>query len=451
MRPPYKFPYDEEQLPRWVAVATVILGIIGCILAASSVWTHLQATTPGLYYQSFCNINATLNCDAVAKSKWAAFLGIPLGSYAFVFYLITIFFGIISFFLRKIAAAHIQLFVSAVVLLFSITLLIISITDIGALCLVCLGMDVVNLLLFLVPLLSVRFNSALSSHNLSQSFANGIKKTLEFPKALFGIGEYRGSGESISVLAGFLFAIVINFLTLYGTNQAKMVLKERSQNDYSVEQYENELKRIIDEWRNAPPQEIPVSFEDGPLVDYSIGDKDAPIRIVEFSDMQCPFCRKVFATIEEAIKGYEDKVVFISKNFPIDPSCNPTIEGLGHPYSCLAAKYARCAGEQGKFWQVLKSFYLLPELELDSTLGDPLPAMKNTLRQFNINMDYFNDCLISDKVSDKIQEDINIAGEVGITGTPSFWVNGKRLKAAEPKLLHIIFDEILKQKKAQAK
>src|SRR5690606_28441524 len=94
-------------------------------------------------------------------------------------------------------------------------------------------------------------------------------------------------------------------------------------------------------------------LEQGAWGDYYVGSPQAPIQIVEFFDYECPFCRKFYGTLRDILKDYEGKYLLVYKNFPIDASCNPSIKFKAHEHACYAAHVARCAGEQGKFHEVL--------------------------------------------------------------------------------------------------
>ncbi|HVI07669.1 MAG TPA: thioredoxin domain-containing protein [Candidatus Binatia bacterium] len=148
---------------------------------------------------------------------------------------------------------------------------------------------------------------------------------------------------------------------------------------------------------------------------YAIGRADAPVTMVEFTDYQCPFCRKFesdsFAQIK---KEYIDtgKVRFVSRDLPLD----------FHPNAPAAAMAARCAGDQGKFWQIRDA------MMLDSATDLGPDALIKYGEKVSLDMTSYRTCLSDKKYTEDIKKDSVDAGKLGISGTPSF-VIGKTDKA----------------------
>jgi protein-disulfide isomerase len=139
-----------------------------------------------------------------------------------------------------------------------------------------------------------------------------------------------------------------------------------------------------------------------------LGRPDAPVEIVEFSDFQCPFCQQAYPTIMALVKKYEDHVSLSYRDFPLRSM---------HPRAQIAAHAARCAGEQGKFWEYHNSLFELPnqlgneELELHAaTVG--------------VDTDQFRSCLESGRYDEAIEDDLQAGMQAGISGTPAFFING---------------------------
>jgi predicted DsbA family dithiol-disulfide isomerase len=160
------------------------------------------------------------------------------------------------------------------------------------------------------------------------------------------------------------------------------------------------------------PPRIPVRTDRG----YSRGPADAPVVIVEFSDFQCPFCKTVVGTVKQAMDRYPGKVRWIFRDFPI--------AGL-HPEAPKAHEAARCAGAQGKFW------------EYHDLLFERSPRMKpDDLKQYaaelRLDQAAFAQCLDEDRFAAAVAADIEEGANLGITGTPIFYVNGRALVGAQP-------------------
>jgi protein-disulfide isomerase len=141
---------------------------------------------------------------------------------------------------------------------------------------------------------------------------------------------------------------------------------------------------------------------------YSIGRDDAPVTVVEFADYQCPFCRRFHSdAFAELKKDFIDtgKVRFVSRDLPLD----------FHPNAPGGAAAARCAGDQGKFWE-MRDLLLASDADLSQA------SLVQDARQIHIDASTFSTCLGDKKYAAAIQKDVADAGSLGISGTPSFVV-----------------------------
>jgi len=146
------------------------------------------------------------------------------------------------------------------------------------------------------------------------------------------------------------------------------------------------------------------------------GDANAPVTIVEFSDFECPFCKAAQPTLTRLLSKYEGKVRISYRDFPLRPI---------HPHAQSAAEAARCAGEQGRFWEYHDSMFA-SHAKLEST------DLKDRARLLHLNETQFDACLSSGKFQSQIQGDVDLGTKLGVTGTPSFFVNGILVDGAQP-------------------
>jgi protein-disulfide isomerase len=169
---------------------------------------------------------------------------------------------------------------------------------------------------------------------------------------------------------------------------------------------------------------------------YSMGRDDAPVTMVEFTDYQCPFCRRFEAdSFAQLKKEYIDtgKVRFVSRDLPLD----------FHPNAPAAAMAARCAGDQHKFWEMRDAMML----DTATDLG-PESILKYG-QKTNLEMTAFRTCLSDKKYTEAIKKDTADAGTLGISGTPSFVIGktakdeiaGVRIVGAVP---YTVFDSAIK-------
>lgn len=136
------------------------------------------------------------------------------------------------------------------------------------------------------------------------------------------------------------------------------------------------------------------------------GDRNAPVVLVEFADYECPYCQKVNPKIQQLKKEFGDSLTVIYKDFPLPM----------HHSSEKAAEASRCAGEQGKFWEYHDVLFYSKLLE---------PAdLKEHARVLKLDSDRFDSCLDNGTEAAAVKKDLEEAKSLGLTGTPSFFVNG---------------------------
>ncbi len=167
----------------------------------------------------------------------------------------------------------------------------------------------------------------------------------------------------------------------------------------------------------------------------AVGPKDAPVTIVEFSDYECPFCRKVEDTLSEVRKKFADKVRLIYRDFPLPM----------HQHAAKAAEAARCAEEQGKFWPY-HDILFANQTKLD------VAGLKANAAKLKLDTKKFDECLDHDKYAEAIKKDSAEGAAVGVRGTPAFFINGRFLDGAQSaqSFEDVIREELDRQAQKQA-
>ncbi|MFH0929679.1 MAG: DsbA family protein [Candidatus Moraniibacteriota bacterium] len=146
--------------------------------------------------------------------------------------------------------------------------------------------------------------------------------------------------------------------------------------------------------------------------DPQAGPKDAKVKMVIFSDFQCPYCKSFYEQgVKKAMADYKDQVLFVFKEVPL----------AMHDKAVVAAMAAECANEQGKFWQMADKLYGDQKTWSAATTFNATPYAT----AIGVNMTQFNQCVSSKKFQDKINADNQMAQDFGISGTPAFFVNDK--------------------------
>ncbi len=158
-----------------------------------------------------------------------------------------------------------------------------------------------------------------------------------------------------------------------------------------------------------------------------LGPADAPITLVEWSDYQCPFCKRAFPTIELVLAEYKDKVRYVHLDYPLP----------FHQQAVPASLAVHCAGDQGKFWEYNNNLYSAP--------GD-LGSADLTKRAADLGLEptAFEACMTSKKYESLIKSNYDDGAALGVTGTPAFFINGRMLVGAQPieQFRAIINDEL---------
>jgi len=162
------------------------------------------------------------------------------------------------------------------------------------------------------------------------------------------------------------------------------------------------------------------------------GSEKAPVTVVKFEDFQCPFCKQVQPTFNELLSRYDGKIKLVHKDLPLDSL---------HPRARQAAEAARCAYEQGKFWEYHDKLYVnSPKASADD--------LKSYAKEVDLNVDSFDHCLASGKYRTVVQQSLNEGARLGLTGTPTFFINGREISGNQPlNAFEVIIDEELARPK----
>jgi protein-disulfide isomerase len=168
------------------------------------------------------------------------------------------------------------------------------------------------------------------------------------------------------------------------------------------------------------------------------GAKDAKVTIVEYSDFQCPFCKRGYDTIEQQVlKQYDGKVKFYFKNYPLP----------FHPWAQPAAIAAECAKMQKPeaYWKLYHAYF---EHQGEVNPQNVKDKGVEYLQGSGIDMAKWNDCYDNKKSLDKVNAQQTEGAGLGVTGTPAFFINGRMLVGAQPfeKFKDVIDDELASAK-----
>ncbi|HEX3905569.1 MAG TPA: thioredoxin domain-containing protein [Polyangia bacterium] len=196
-------------------------------------------------------------------------------------------------------------------------------------------------------------------------------------------------------------------------------------------------KRIETASLAPPPAPAGAPDDQGGKFDVHVGDApvkgpaSAPVTLVAWSDFQCPFCSRAVPTVRQLETDYKGKLRIAFKQFPLP----------FHDKAHLAAEAALAANEQGKFWQMHDKMFANQQA-LDR------PSLEKYAQEIGLDMTKFKAALDSGKFKDKVDAEDKEGAAFGVTGTPTFFVNGTRLVGAQPlEAFKAVIDKELKGSK----
>ncbi len=209
------------------------------------------------------------------------------------------------------------------------------------------------------------------------------------------------------------------------------VNKHRAQGR-SFEEVRNALVQLLS---NQQENEVRIQFYDGLKADigyrvlldaprYEVnipadamikGPADAPVTFVEFADFQCPYCRRAHPIVARLLMEYKDQIRYVFRDFPL---------GF-HARAVPASRAALCAGEQDKYWDYYESLKVMTGDLSDNDL-------EKRAKDVGLDVDAFNSCMASGRWKDYVDRGMADGQELGVTGTPSYFINGRMIVGAKP-------------------
>ena len=399
---------------------------------------------------SLCKLGESVDCSKVLGSEYGEFLGVPLALWGLVFYLFLLPIIWIKPLNRTqrgqpepqateyLNLSALALLLSAGSILLSGYLFYISSSVLQVYCPVCLSMYLANLLVF-----AGLFWDG-SQEGFLNRLAQGFLALISVPSRALGTDRVARKSRLvlvwavISCVAGFLFwkALDRHFATL-AESHSQLAESGISQPGAGT----GKMTAAVEQWLKQPVLEVPIMEGASTEADFSKGAESISgtvgslITIVEFADLQCGACAYFFAVSVELLKRYPEKIRFVFKNYPLDGECNPKLGQGGHKGSCYLAQLARCAGEQGRFWETIQEIFTgsaEPQESFEQFI-DALGA------KYQLKKEELLACLDSNRHAAKLSADVALGDALQITGTPLVLLNGRKVEQPTlPRLSEII-------------
>jgi protein-disulfide isomerase len=155
-----------------------------------------------------------------------------------------------------------------------------------------------------------------------------------------------------------------------------------------------------------------------------IGTESAKVTLVEFGDFQCPSCAAAHPIVKQILQDYKNKIFFVFRNFPLPMHKNAQI-------AAEAAEGAGAIGGQKKYWEMHDKLFENQNEWAEN--NKPLDLFIEYSKELELDTDKFKKAVEQNKFQGKIQKDINDGNSIGVNGTPTFFVNGKKVKITDLK------------------
>ncbi len=404
-------------------LAIVLVCIIGIGIAVDLTRVYLLSNKDPAF-ESFCAVNEGMNCQTVALSAYAATFGVANSVWAIFAYLWLAAVAVWGMVRRSADGWPTGLVLAVGSALLAVALLLLGIMKfvIGSLCILCMGLDAVNVALFVLAL--ARWRDTARKRKPWQLLWDDLRWILAKPKALVGM-----TGLTI----GLLVATVA-----YGNHLEQRIAEARP--PLGGDAGDGQLQIGPDEFvpRPGPAAHICKGAEcecghgrDGTAQETIQMGRDEhghqwvgaakPQKVVhEFTDYECPFCRKAHMRVRALMSRKPSYLRVVHRNYPLDQACNPAITKPFHKRACLLSKVAYCAGQQGRFWEM--NDYLFQRA---AEIREREPTGHQLAEQLELDLDKFDCCMTSKEAEEHIRKDIEEGMKHQIRGTPSFVVDGQ--------------------------
>ena len=398
------------------------LNVLAAGWAVNLVRLHNDAVASTLAPGVLCGEDG--GCGDVLASTWSTLFGIPVSAPAAPMYIVLAILGLLALSGRLSAErlSGVAVLCGTAGVAFGGWLLYHMLASVGAICSYCLVMDGLNLAVLLS-------GAALHPGGVRAALGAGAAA---LPRLV------RAGPEAAMIPAVLVGALAIHAAmpAPEGPSEADIAAAVEAATASvaapaavtGVAEKTGETRRVV---LPEAVKEIPLG-EGVPV----IGPEDAPVTIVLFEDFQCPFCRTLAGNLQALKSSRPDDVRIAWYNFPMHTDCNAAAPKDMHPRACAAAAASICAEQQGKFWEMHDVlFFNSAKLSNREILSYAAGV--------GMDMTAYKTCLRDPATGEKLLADARLGAELGVKGTPTFFVNGRRLSGAQPvEVLTAVVDRI---------
>lgn len=391
----------------FVDYSLLILAIIGIILSIElTVFYFMVNLLPdGI---SICLTNNYITCEALAKSSYSAFFGIPFSIFNLIYFLVILAYSLALFFkmplIKKCENPKVYIFTFATfALLISTPFFLFSSLQSKSFCLLCFTSYLSNLCLF-----------GLSKKGIS--IKNHYKNLYEYVCELISNRPFFKAG--LLILA--MIPVVLFLIDSTGLLKPRPITEPPAQ-QMTVQQYYgiNGKKLKVGNIGNV------------------LGSKNPKVIVNEYSDYQCPYCQLSNQLTQQLVQDIP-YVQVVHNDLPLDKTCNPAMNSTIHENSCISSLYGRAAKKQGKFWDMN---ILMFENQQNLSEENILKLAKS----LNLNIDKLKKDAHDPNALEQLKTDSLKAAALKITATPTLFIEKQRYNGLIPYAK--LKEEVIKNKK----
>jgi protein-disulfide isomerase/uncharacterized membrane protein len=359
---------------RKLALVFALLCVLGVAFSVELTRIHVFVHTDPRYH-SVCAMSAGVNCETVALSPYAVFAGLPVAVWGIVGYLVM---GVLALSgLRKERSRPtwpwgLLLLFAVFSALTSVVLAYISAARIASLCLFCMGSYAINAGLLLLGAIAWRRARV----EMRELVLTDAKTLVEHPLAMANLA-----------IVGTTLLIGLELL---------------------VPRY----------WKTPGWDDLP-RLPSGLGADgqHWIGATEPTLTIVEFSDYECPHCRRAHKDVRFLAARYPNQVRLVHRHLPLDRACHPGLLEPFHEHACRFAEAAECAGLQGRFWEMNDALFSMQD-KVRAKNVDP----KALAIRLGLNRSQFDRCMDAHTTIPRIAGDVRETMARKLNGTPTFLI-----------------------------
>ncbi|NLD28605.1 MAG: Disulfide bond formation protein D precursor [bacterium ADurb.Bin270] len=386
----------------------LFLALAAVFLSAVSMKQHYRVQREGFEKPAFCAISERINCDIVSASQSSQLFGIPNGGWGIIFYssiaMLLIF--ILASVRKRDNTLAFTWILSVVGFLYGAWMIYVTAFALRVFCFINTPLYLTAVILFVILSLLLPCRIGGIPHFVFNYFLSvvGRKSDISFKPKFF------------SHLFFMALAVIIGLIAIRVWGSVSHGKSADSDVDQQAKYFSMQGKSSIDIDPNWPVW----------------GNPDADVTIVEFSEYQCPFCKIAAFGVKPYLYDFKDKVRYYFVNFPLDNACNEEMTRPMHPVACYAAKAAICSQTRGDFWKFHDELFRAQK-------GMTRKTVDSIAESFGYDMQDFASCIASPETESRVKDDLAAARKLGITGTPTIYINGKKARYwRNPEFLRMI-------------